>query len=258
MSELKEFEEHDKFPEQYEINHKLKSPLNCLWYNKRNVFPDNYPAKMPEDFARDMILWYSKPGNLVWDCFNGSGTVVRKALELGRKAIGTDVNPKAIDLSKRHDPEHQSCYGLGDVRTVKLETKADLVFTSPPFGVSIGGDKNNYSNEKADLSNTDSIDSFLKLIRPAFDNIFDNLKPNGLFIFDARDRTKDGKYYDLSVIFRNMAIEVGFKVHCKYFYFDMPWSLYTYKNKENDQIMPDVSTTDAYVMFKPENQRLFQ
>ena len=258
MSEkgLKEFHSDEEFPENYEILEKIKSPLNVLWYNVNSIFPDNYPAKMPQDFARDMILFYSKKGDTVFDGFNGSGTVPRIANKLGRIGIGTDVNPKAIKLSQDHDPSNADRYWQSDLKKVNLDKKVDLILTSPPFGISIAGDKNNYSDEVDDLSNSKSIEEFLEKIRPCFQSYFDNLKPNGILIFDARDRTKDSKYYDLSVIFRNMCLEIGFKVHAKFFYFLMPYRLYTYKNHDNKQIMPNVSTMDVYCLYKGDDQKL--
>lgn len=249
-------ETNPKFPEVYTIETKIKAPLNVLWYNVNFEFLDDYPAKMPVDFARDMIKLYSNKGDMVYDGFCGSGTVPRVANELGRIGYGSDVNPKAVDLSKRHDPENAEKYFISDLSKVNLERKAKLIITSPPFGISIGGDKNNYSNEDGDLSNSKSYEEFLIKIKPAFKSYFDNLEPNGLLIFDARDRTKGSFYFDLIRHFVNICVDLGFKVHCKYFYFLMPWSLYTFSNRENHQVLPNVSTMDVYVMYKPAYEKL--
>lgn len=256
MAELREFDQDEEFPLEYEIETKIKAPLNCLWYNVNSIFVDNYPAKMPIDFARDMINLYSKEGDIVYDGFNGSGTVPRLANKLNRIGYGSDVNPKAIELSKKHDPKNADKYWIETLRTVKLPKKANLILTSPPFGISIGGDKNNYSTEQEDISNSKSIEEFFKRIEPCFKAYYDNLLPNGILIFDSRDRTKGSKYYDLNRIFANICEKIGFKVHAKYFYFLMPWSLYTFNNKENKQIVPNVSTMDVYVMYKPSMQKL--
>jgi len=256
MHELKEFDIDEEFPEEYEINTVIKSPLNCLWYNVNSVFVDNYPAKMPYDFARDMINLYSKKGEIVWDGFCGSGIVPRLANKLGRIGYGSDVNSKAVELSKKHDLDNEEKYWVQDLKTVQLPKKANLILTSPPFGISIGGDKNKYSNEKEDLSTSRTIQEFLKRIEPCFKAYYDNLEPNGILIFDSRDRTKDSLYYDLNRIFANICEKIGFKVHAKYFYFLMPWQLYTYRNKENKQIIPNVSTMDVYVLYKPNMEKL--
>ena len=56
---------------------------------------DKYPAKMIPQMARFLIEEVSEPGDTVLDPFCGSGTAVREAINLGRNAIGLDVNPLA-------------------------------------------------------------------------------------------------------------------------------------------------------------------
>lgn len=248
-------EEKRKIPESYTIKEVIKAPLNFLMYNVNALFVDNYPAKMIPQFAKDMITFYSKKGDVVWDGFCGSGTVPRMANKLGRIGIGTDVNPKAIDLCKRHDPEHAEHYWVDDLATVNLKHyKPKLIVTSPPFGVSIGGDKNNYSTEKDDISNSPSIEVFLERFKPLLESYYHNLQPNGLLVMDSRDRTKGAKYYDLSRLFANLAVEIGFSVHAVYHIFLMPWQLYTFFQKDNKEIMPNVSFLDVYVFYKPKNK----
>ena len=48
------------------------------------------------------MLRYSKPGDWVLDQFSGSGTTLVEAKLLNRNAIGVDVNPKSVDLSKEN------------------------------------------------------------------------------------------------------------------------------------------------------------
>lgn len=50
-------------------------------------------APFPDELARRCILPSTLPGDLVLDPFSGSGTVVRCATALGRRAIGLDLYP---------------------------------------------------------------------------------------------------------------------------------------------------------------------
>jgi DNA modification methylase len=52
-----------------------------------------HPAQFPEALARDHIVSWSNPGDLVLDPFSGSGTTARAAKDLGRDFIGLEVNP---------------------------------------------------------------------------------------------------------------------------------------------------------------------
>ncbi len=59
-----------------------------------------YPARMVPQIADRLINTYSQPGEIVYDPMCGSGTVLVEATLLKRCAIGTDLNPLAILLSK--------------------------------------------------------------------------------------------------------------------------------------------------------------
>jgi len=202
----------------------------------------------------DMIKLYSKSNAIVWDGFCGSGVVPRIAKQLGRRGIGTDVNPKAIDLAKRHDKD--GVYWVEDVRDVRLEEKADLILSSAPFGLKIAGDKNNYSDEPTDLSNANSYEDFFNKLKDCFENYFNQLKPNGVCILDARDRSKDGEYFDLINYFRNMCLDVGFEILCRYYYELIPWVQWTSKDKDTGFVKPMPDAMDVIVLKKPVNERL--
>lgn len=71
--------------------------------NKRSVWTINtqpckeaHYAVMPEGLVEPCILAGSRPGDLVFDPFMGSGTVERVAIRLGRRAIGTELNYQYI------------------------------------------------------------------------------------------------------------------------------------------------------------------
>jgi hypothetical protein len=59
-----------------------------------------YPARMIPQVARRLIISYSKEGDLIWDPFCGSGTVLVESMLLRRRSIGTDINPFATFLSR--------------------------------------------------------------------------------------------------------------------------------------------------------------
>ena len=59
------------------------------------------PAIFPEALAYDHIRSWSTPGDLVLDCFNGSGTTTKKAKQLDRDYVGIDVSRKYCDIAER-------------------------------------------------------------------------------------------------------------------------------------------------------------
>lgn len=60
-----------------------------------------YPTQKPERLLEKIILASSKPGDIVFDCFMGSGTTQAVAMKLGRKFLGADINLGAIQTTTK-------------------------------------------------------------------------------------------------------------------------------------------------------------
>lgn len=60
-----------------------------------------HPATFPERLARDHVVSWSNPGDLVVDPFNGSGTTTKVAKLLGRRFIGIDVSPTYCRIARK-------------------------------------------------------------------------------------------------------------------------------------------------------------
>lgn len=60
-----------------------------------------HPATYPDALARDLILCFSNPGDVVYDPFVGSGTSIVEAEKSGRLWIGNDINPEYIALTQQ-------------------------------------------------------------------------------------------------------------------------------------------------------------
>lgn len=61
----------------------------------------NYPTTKPEKLLERIIKASSNPGDLVFDCFMGSGTTQAVAMKLGRRFIGADINLGAIQTTTK-------------------------------------------------------------------------------------------------------------------------------------------------------------
>ena len=60
-----------------------------------------HPAGFPLALARDHILSWTNPGDLVIDPMVGSGTTLRAAADLERRAIGIEINPEYCEIIRR-------------------------------------------------------------------------------------------------------------------------------------------------------------
>ena len=62
---------------------------------------EEYPTQKPEALLERLIATSTNPGDLVLDCFIGSGTTAAVAQKLGRRWIGCDINKGAIQTTAK-------------------------------------------------------------------------------------------------------------------------------------------------------------
>lgn len=62
---------------------------------------ENYPTQKPEELIEKIIKASSNKGDIVFDCFMGSGTTQAVSMKLGRKFLGADINLGAIQTTTK-------------------------------------------------------------------------------------------------------------------------------------------------------------
>lgn len=88
----------------YKPNEEVKFPEDVWTISIINPFAKerlDYPTQKPERLIEDVIKAASNPGDLVFDCFMGSGTTQAVALKLGRRYIGADINLGSIQTTTK-------------------------------------------------------------------------------------------------------------------------------------------------------------
>jgi site-specific DNA-methyltransferase (cytosine-N4-specific) len=66
--------------------------IRTVWTIATQPYPGAHFATFPEKLVEPCILAGSRPGDLVFDPFVGSGTTLRVAYKHQRKAIGLDIS----------------------------------------------------------------------------------------------------------------------------------------------------------------------
>jgi DNA modification methylase len=61
----------------------------------------DYPSQKPEALLERVVKASSNEGDLVADFFCGSGTTLAVAKRLNRRYLGCDINPDAVEITKR-------------------------------------------------------------------------------------------------------------------------------------------------------------
>jgi site-specific DNA-methyltransferase (adenine-specific) len=81
-----------------------KIPTDVWWHT---IVPTNsaertgYPTQKPLGVIDRIVKVHSNEGDLIMDCFAGSGTIGESAARNNRNSIMIDINPSAIDIIKR-------------------------------------------------------------------------------------------------------------------------------------------------------------
>ena len=61
---------------------------------------DDHEAKFPEELPRRVIKLLTDPGEVVLDCFLGSGTTAVAAIKLDRRFIGVELKREYVALAR--------------------------------------------------------------------------------------------------------------------------------------------------------------
>lgn len=166
------------------------------WASHDGRYRGNWSPFIP----RNVIIKYSKLGDIVLDYFVGGGTTAVEAKLLGRKCIARDINPAAIGLTRenlRFDPPaelfgdyptYEADLAVGDARKLEgiQDESIDLICSHPPYAgiISYG------SKIEGDLSGL-NYDDFIQEMRQIAEESYRVLKVGGkcaILIGDSRKK----------------------------------------------------------------------
>ncbi|MCD6420589.1 MAG: methyltransferase domain-containing protein [Synergistetes bacterium] len=192
------------------------------WATHSGEYRGNWSPYIP----RNVILKYSKPGELVLDYFCGAGTTAVECKLLGRRCIAFDINDKAIELAKRNvdfnvessqltllEESHTKVYepelSVGDARNLSFlqDNSVDLICAHPPYANII-----HYTDsKKGDLSFFD-IDDFLREMSEVAKESFRVLKPGRQCAILIGDTRRKKHVIPLGFKLINVYLSAGFKL----------------------------------------------
>ena len=113
-----------------------------FYYEKRDIRDKTiHPAVFPISMAKQVISLFTHKGELLVDPFAGIGTALLAARDLGRNAVGFDINQKYVDFAKQRltqqaITEGQQIMITEDARNISdyfEKESVELLFTSPPY-----------------------------------------------------------------------------------------------------------------------------
>jgi adenine-specific DNA-methyltransferase len=130
--------------------------MNFIDAHNQNINITGYPTEKPIELLSRIVEASSNPGDLVLDCFAGSGTTLAVADQLGRRWIGIDNAPEAI-RTMLHRFNHGT-RPMGDYVTKRRPKKeVPMLFDAP---------------EEARSKTFKKIDNYTCFVEPALRNTF--------------------------------------------------------------------------------------
>ncbi|MBV1820815.1 TRM11 family SAM-dependent methyltransferase [Clostridium cochlearium] len=178
------------------------------WASHKGDYPGNWSPYVP----RNLILKYSKEKDLILDQFCGSGTTLIEASLLNRRAIGCDINERAINTSNNRlnsvNKENiillnRDARNLYDIK----DNSIDLICTHPPYANII-----KYSNNiKNDLSLLNILE-FYKSMEKVANECYRVLKDKKYCAILMGDTRKNGCIIPLGFNIMNIFMNSGFKI----------------------------------------------
>ena len=164
---------------------------------------------------RNIMMRFSKEGDLILDQFAGGGTTLIEAKLLNRNAIGIDINPDALKVCRsKISFSHEGANGKisirkGDARKLRgiKSESIDLICTHPPYADII-----NYSEGiPGDLSLLKH-DDFLHEMKDVADECYRVLKPGCFCAILIGDMRKHGHVVPLGFEVMTLFDNSGFKL----------------------------------------------
>ena len=175
-----------------------------------------YRGNWAPEVVRNLILRYSKEGDFLLDPMVGGGTSAIEAKLLNRNLLALDINPNAIELTKKaiefeceFNPKIKIKQNDSRDLSFLKDNSIDLVLFHPPYADII-----KYSNKEieGDLSNIHNLDEFCDEIETIANELYRVLKNDKFCAVLIGDTRRNKMYQPLAYKVMQRFLNVGFEL----------------------------------------------
>jgi DNA modification methylase len=222
----------------------IKSQLGVwqVYYEGRDVRDKEiHPAVMPIALAKRSIELFTHRGELVLDPFNGIGTTLLAAKDLGRNAVGFDINERYCKFSKERLAQTKQtdsnqivvCDDAHNIPSYLDEECVQLIFTSPPYANLLNRKRLNksrrgnfrqnrqylrveqYSQDGRDLG-TMEIEQYAAKLTEIYERLLPLVMPRGHNVINVPDMWwsdgNSGKRIPIHIYVYHAMVDAGFEL----------------------------------------------
>jgi hypothetical protein len=198
---------------------------DSLWiFDKRDTsgaHKAGYWGNFIPQIPNQLLKRFTKKGDWVLDPFLGSGTSLIECRRLGRNGIGVELNhsvAKSTDLliKKENNPNKVTTKIIrgnsgkinfqDELKSLKINSFQFMIM-HPPYWDII-----KFSNKKDDLSNADSVESFLKMFEAVAENTYGVLDKKRYCAVVIGDKYESGEWIPLGFYVMQVMMKRGFKL----------------------------------------------
>jgi DNA modification methylase len=102
-----------------------RSAISDLWHDihrlKHNSRRVDHPCQLPPTLMRRLIALFTKPGEIILDCFNGAGTSTLVAQQMNRMYIGIELSSQYHEIAlQRHEQIERGIDPFGKVDSIPI------------------------------------------------------------------------------------------------------------------------------------------
>lgn len=177
----------------------------------------NFIPQIPNQFLRR----YTKKNEWVLDPFLGSGTTLIECKRLGRNGIGIELQQNVLKIAEKNIESEKNPFkiktALVNADSTSIDLKKELnklkiksvqfVIMHPPYWDII-----KFSDKQNDLSNAETVDTFLAMFDKVADNALSVLDKGRYFAVVIGDKYSAGEWIPLGFYLMNDLVKKGYKL----------------------------------------------